>query len=188
DAARDAARFDALVLCGGDDVDARHFGETNHPTVETVPAIRDTYEMELVRRARDLGTPLLGVCRGAQVMNVALGGSLIQHIPDVPGTGAHRGGVSHEVRVEPGTRLASLGDGAATMTVNSFHHQAVGRLAPGLRIAARASDGIVEAVEAIDCAGPFFLGVQWHPEREGNPVPYGRGLFAELVAAARRSG
>lgn len=185
DAARDATRFDALVLCGGDDVDARHFGEANHPTVETVPPIRDDYEIGLVRRARAAGTPLLGVCRGAQVMNVALGGSLIQHVPDVPGAGAHRGGTSHDVHLQPGTRLASIGGVAGAITVNSFHHQAVGRLATGLRVAARAADGIVEAVEATDPAGPFFVGVQWHPEREGNPEAYGRGLFAALVAAAR---
>jgi putative glutamine amidotransferase len=188
DPERDAVRFDALVLCGGDDVDARRFGETNHPTVETVPEVRDEYEIRLVRSARAAGTPLLGVCRGAQVMNVALGGSLIQHIPDLPGTGAHRGGTSHAVAFSAGTRIAELA-GAPSATVNSFHHQAVGRLAPGLRISARSEDGIVEAVESVAANGPdpaFFVGVQWHPERGGNPDALGRGLFAALVAAARK--
>jgi gamma-glutamyl-gamma-aminobutyrate hydrolase PuuD len=183
DAARDAARFDALVLCGGDDVDSRRWGEPLHPTVELVPAVRDEYEISLVLAARERGTPLLGVCRGHQVVNVALGGTLVQHVPDVPGTVPHSKGASHEVRLEPGTLVARL-----AAALNSFHHQAVGRLAPGLRVTARSADGIVEGIELPSAS--FLVGVQWHPEREGNPEPLGRGLFAALVraAAARRGG
>jgi gamma-glutamyl-gamma-aminobutyrate hydrolase PuuD len=190
DPARDAVRFDALVLCGGDDVDARRWGEPNHPSVELCPPVRDEYEIALVRCARAAGTPLLGVCRGAQVMNVALGGTLIQHVPDVDGVVPHQKGASHEVRIEPGTRLAAL-SGTSSAQVNSFHHQAVGRLAPGLRVTARATDGIVEAVEGD--GAPFLVGVQWHPEREGNPESLGTGLFRALVRegglrAAERAG
>jgi putative glutamine amidotransferase len=175
----DAAAFDAIVLCGGDDVDARRWGEENHPAVGLVPAVRDDYEIALVRAAVARGVPLLGVCRGSQVMNVALGGTLEQHVPDVPGRGPHGDGVRHAVETVPGTLLGGLG---ARAVVNSYHHQAVGRLAAPLRVAARSPDGGVEAVEG---PGAFCLGVQWHPERDGNDEPFGKGLFRALVEAAR---
>jgi putative glutamine amidotransferase len=181
DPVADAGAFDAIVLCGGDDVDARRWGEENHPAVELVPRERDEYEIAIVRAAVGRGVPLLGVCRGSQIMNVALGGTLEQHVPDVPGRGPHGGGARHEIEVTPGTLLARF---AARANVNSFHHQAVGRLAEGLRIAARSKDGGVEAVEG---PGDFCLGVQWHPEREGNDPPLGRDLFRALVDAARKS-
>jgi len=180
DAVADAAAFDALVLCGGDDVDARRWGEANHPTVQLVPARRDEYEIAFARAAVERGVPLLGVCRGSQIMNVALGGTLEQHVPDVPGRVPHGDGVRHEVDVESGSMLGRLAP-KARCVVNSFHHQAVGRLAPALRVAARSVDGVVEAVEG---PGAFCLGVQWHPEREGCDEPLGRGLFLELVKAA----
>lgn len=179
DPEKDAASFDAIVLCGGDDVDARRFGEENHPKVGLVPPQRDEYEIGIVRAAVVRGVPLLGVCRGSQVMNVALGGTLEQHIPDVPGRGPHGDGTSHEVETVPGTHLAVLG---ARAVVNSYHHQAVGRLAAPLRVAARSPDGGVEAVEG---PGAFCVGVQWHPERHGNDEPFGNGLFRALVEAAR---
>lgn len=180
DPERDAVRFDALVLCGGDDVDAQRWGEANHPTVQLVPPERDEYEIRIARRAAELATPLLGVCRGAQVMNVALGGSLVQHVPDLAGAVAHQDGVRHTVTLTHGTRLASLA-GRPEATVNSFHHQAVGRLAPSLAVAARSSDGVIEAVEGAGAA--FLVGVQWHPEREGNEESLGHGLFRALVDA-----
>lgn len=179
DPAADAAAFDAIVLCGGDDVDARRWGEANHPSVGLVPPERDEYEIGIVRAAVARGVPLLGVCRGSQVMNVALGGTLEQHVPDVPGRGAHGDGARHPVDTVPGTLLGGLG---AHAVVNSFHHQAVGRLAAPLRIAARSPDGGVEAVEG---PGAFCVGVQWHPERVGNDEPFGSGLFRALVDAAR---
>jgi putative glutamine amidotransferase len=182
DPAMDVARFDGLVLCGGDDVDARRFGEENHPSVKLVDPRRDAYELALVREAASRGVPLLGVCRGAQVMNVALGGTLVQHVPEVEGAFEHGGGARHEVRLQDGTRLRSLA-GRDRAGVNSFHHQAVGRLAPGLRAAAHSGDGVVEAVEG---DGPFLVGIQWHPEREGNDEPLGQGLFDALAEAARR--
>jgi putative glutamine amidotransferase len=182
DAAADAARFDAIVLCGGDDIDARRFGEENHPSVGLVPPERDEYEIGIVRAAVARGVPVLGVCRGAQVMNVALGGTLEQHIPDIPGRAQHGDGVVHGVEVVAGTGLARIWGRTEPGTVNSFHHQAVGRVAPMLRVAARSPDGGVEAVESV--SGPFCLGVQWHPERGGNDEPLGRGLFRALVDAA----
>lgn len=177
----DAGAFDAIVLCGGDDIDARRWGEENHPAVELVPRERDEYELAIVRAAAERGVPLLGVCRGSQIMNVALGGTLEQHVPDVPGRGPHDGGVRHEIEVTEGTLLARF---AARASVNSFHHQAVGRIAPGLRACAHSADGSIEAVEG---PGEFFLGVQWHPEREGNDPPLGRDLFRALVEAARNT-
>lgn len=181
DPVADAAGFDAIVLCGGDDVDARRWGEENHPKVGLVPPERDEYEIGIVREAVARGIPLLGVCRGSQVMNVALGGTLEQHVPDVPGRGAHGDGASHPMATVQGTLLAGLGAGGI---VNSYHHQAVGRLAPVLRVAARSPDGGVEAVEG---PGAFCVGVQWHPERAGNDEPFGSGLFHALVEAARMS-
>lgn len=180
DAAADATRFDALVLCGGDDVDAQRWGEENHPTVELVPAVRDEYEIALVRAAAAAGVPLLGVCRGSQVMNVAMGGTLVQHVPEVPGAGTHGGGAVHEVALAEGTHVRRLRS-APRAAVNSWHHQAVGRLAPGLVVSARADDGIVEGVEGRE---GFFVGIQWHPEREGNDEALGAGLFRALVGAA----
>lgn len=182
----DAARFDGLVLCGGDDVDARRFGEENHPTVELADPRRDEYEIRLVRGAAALGVPLLGVCRGGQVMNVALGGTLIQHVPDLPGALPHRGGTRHEVEIVPGTVLRRIA-GRDRAAVNSFHHQAAGRIAPSLRVSARTGDGVVEGLEG-DPAKAFLVGVQWHPEREGNDEPLARGLFRALVEAARIRG
>ncbi|MCG3133750.1 MAG: putative glutamine amidotransferase [Planctomycetes bacterium] len=182
DAQKDAARFDALVLCGGDDVDARHWGEENHPTVELVPAIRDAYEIALVRAAAERRVPMLGVCRGGQVMNVAMGGTLVQHVPDLPGAGMHAKGHVHEVALAPGTHVRRL-RGAERARVNSWHHQAVGRLGRGLVASARCGDGVVEGVEAGD---GFFVGVQWHPEREGNDEELASGLFRALVEAAGR--
>jgi len=184
DAAADATSFDAVVLCGGDDVDAAHWGETNHPTVTLVPAARDRYEIAFAKAAMERDVPLLGVCRGSQVMNVALGGTLEQHVPEVAGRVPHGDGARHEIDVLPGTTLARLG--ATRGVVNSYHHQAVGRLAPRLRVAARSTDGVVEAVEG---PGAFCVGVQWHPEREGCDEPLARGLFEALVTAAelRRS-
>jgi gamma-glutamyl-gamma-aminobutyrate hydrolase PuuD len=181
DAAADAGAFDAIVLCGGDDVDARLWGEQNHPSVELVPPARDAYEVAIVRAAVDRGVPLLGVCRGSQVMNVALGGSLEQHVPDVPGRGPHGGGTLHSISIEPGSLLSRLARGGA---VNSFHHQAVGRLAPGLTVSARSADGGVEAVEG---PGLFCLGVQWHPERAGNDPGLGPELFRALVEAGEKA-
>lgn len=182
----DARRFDALVLCGGDDVDPARFGEERHPTVELANSRRDEYEIRIVREAVARGVPLLGVCRGGQVMNVALGGTLVQHVPDLPGALPHKGGTRHEVDLVEGTLLRALA-ARPSASVNSYHHQAAGRVAPPLRVSARSRDGVVEALEG-DPARPFLVGVQWHPEREGNDEPLAQGLFDALVQAAGKRG
>lgn len=185
DPERDAALFDALVLCGGDDIAGRHFGQADHPSITREDERREIYELELCRRVLEIGVPLLAVCRGVQVLNVAAGGDIDQHLPDVPGRADHTGGVLHALSLEDGSRLAAvLGDGARRPTVNSYHHQAVGRVASYLRATAWTDDGAVEAVEAPDA---FCVGVQWHPERDGNDAPFGQGLFDALVRAARNS-
>lgn len=176
----DVRAFDGLVLCGGDDIDGCHFGEPTHPSAVLDPTERDLFEIEMVRRSVALALPVLAVCRGAQILNVALGGGLEQHIPDIPGRGEHGGGVIHPVEMAPGSRLRGL-VGAPSVQVNSFHHQAVGRPAPGIEVAALAPDGCVEAVEV---PGFFCLGVQWHPERAGCDPRAGLALFRALSEAA----
>ncbi len=181
----DAAAYDALVLCGGDDVHARHFGAENHPTVVLDDARRDAYEIALCRRVAALGVPMLGVCRGMQVLNIALGGDIVQHLSELPGSAEHAGGITHALRLGEDSQVArAAGDDGARPTVNSFHHQAVGRIAKGLRATAWSDDGTVEAIEG---PGRFCVGAQWHPEREGNDPALGARLFKSLVAAARRS-
>ena len=160
-------------------MDARRWGEANHPSVELVPPERDEYEIAIVRAAVQRDVPILVVCRGSQIMNVALGGTLEQHIPDVAGRGQHGAGARHAIEVVPGSLLGRVAGGGV---VNSYHHQAVGRTASGLRVVARSADGGVEAVEG---QGTFCLGVQWHPERDGNDAALGRSLFSALVDAAR---
>ena len=152
-----------------------------------VPPARDAYEIPFTRTAVAAGVPLLGVCRGGQVLNVALGGSLEQHVPDIPGRGPHEEGAVHDIEIAPRSVLSSIAEAAGVplrVPVNSYHHQAVGRLAHGLRVTARSADGGVEAVES---AAPFCLGVQWHPERPGNTEPFGQGLFEAFVRTVREA-
>ncbi len=167
------APFDALMLIGGGDLHPSAYGQDPVPQCYGMDEEADAFEMEMAGAAVRLGKPLLAICRGMQVLNVALGGTLHQHIsgrrqPDPGPT------TTHEVEIVAGTRLAGvLGPGA--LAVNSFHHQAVDRLGHGLRISARAADGTVEAIEGLG----FVLGVQWHAET----LPDGR-LFEALVGAA----
>jgi len=192
-AARDGlwARLDALILTGGGDVDPRHFGEPRHPTLAEVSEARDTLELELTRGALAQGLPLLAICRGIQVLNVALGGSLYQDVRSDPGSPlAHsqaerRHQPTHQVKVQAGSRLAAV-LGALEVDVNSFHHQALARLGRGLAAVAWAPDGIVEGVEPAG-GDPFVLGVQWHPEDLVEHDPAARRLFAALVIAAARA-
>lgn len=183
-------RMDGLVLTGGGDVDPQRYGEDPVPSVHGVDARRDEFELELARRARQRRTPMLAICRGLQVLNVALGGSLIQ---DIAGNGTgephHRAGhgVYHghqPVRLEAGCRIAGI-VGETDLMVNSIHHQAVRRLAPGLRAVGWAGDGVVEAVEHEDGGWPL-LAVQWHPEYLGHADDAASAaLFSALVASAR---
>jgi putative glutamine amidotransferase len=189
--ARFTELIDGILLTGGGDIDPARWGEAPHAKADLVSAERDTLELEQVtRRALDAGTPLLAICRGLQVLNVALNGTLHQHVPDVFGheiahtQGGARSYASHEVTIEPGTLLASLSR-SDRLSVNSFHHQAIKDLGDGLKPVAWAEDKVVEAVELPDARG-FVLGVQWHPEELVEDDPAALRLFQALVDAASR--
>lgn len=180
--ARVVAALDGLVLPGGDDIAAEEWGEVQRPCPRfvAVDARRLAHGKALVGMALERGLPLLGVCYGAQLLNLVAGGTMVQDIADErPGAMDHREG-THEVTVAPGTLLARL-LGAGPVVVNTRHHQANREPGRGLIVSARAPDGIVEAVEDPDPAR-FLLGVQWHPEDQGRA---GAPLFEGLVEAAR---
>ena len=177
-AAEVVAAVDALVLSGGSDVDPERYGETLHPATVVRPD-RDAWELAVLRAALDRGIPVLAICRGAQLLNVACGGTLHQHLPEMTDYPAHvpEPGVfgTSRVRVQPGTVLASILGTEAK--VACYHHQAVDRIGAGLVATAWAEDGTVEALE--HGAHRFVVGVQWHPEQDQED---GR-LFTALVAA-----
>jgi putative glutamine amidotransferase len=171
--------LDGLLFSGGSDLDPATYGADPHPETDGVRPDRDAGELALLTAALERDMPVLAVCRGSQVLNVALGGDLVQHLPDVVGdeTHKHTPGVfaDHNVTVEPESRLGALiGERAP---VKSHHHQGFGRLGTGLRTAARAEDGTIEALE--DPARRFAVGVLWHPEAGED-----RRLFEELVRQA----
>lgn len=163
-----------LVLSGGSDVEPSRYGQPNRHARNPDPE-RDGMELRLIGEALERGLPILGICRGAQILNVAFGGTLLQDI-------AGHTGPRHAVRFEPGSGLAAI---ARPPTVNSRHHQAVGQLGAGLRATVRsAGDDVVEGIEAI--GHPFVMAVQWHPEdlaTEGEEEA--RALFAAFAAAVR---
>jgi len=181
-----------VLLTGGGDVDPSRFGEARHPTTAEVSRARDTLEIDLTHWALARRVPLLAVCRGLQVLNVALGGSLYQDIPSEPGSpldhsqGKARSITTHQVKVRDGSRLAGI-LGALEVDVNSFHHQAIKRLGHGLAEVAWAPDSIIEGVELVD-AGQFVVGVQWHPEELVGSDRAAFNLFAALVSRARELG
>ena len=175
--------LDGLLLTGGRDYDPALYGQPQHDETQVLDPRRVAFDMALARSAIARGVPTLGVCGGAQLLNIAAGGTLLQHVPDRAGAAiAHRGPVLHEAAVAPGSRLAAI-LGAGAIEVNSSHHQAVDEPGRGLRIVAHAPDGIVEAVEGTGEA--FLLGVQWHPERLLERERH-VALFRALVEAARR--
>jgi putative glutamine amidotransferase len=186
-------RLDGLLLAGGGDVAPARYGAGPHPAVAGVSAERDETELALARWAAAEGKPLLGICRGAQVLNVALGGTLYADLSEHPGALRHtylaaEGGFelrAHPVAVSGASRLGRLLGGPAALAVNSLHHQACRALAPGLVAAAVAPDGVVEAVELPE--HPFALAVQWHPECLA-AEPESVRLFAGLVAASAEKG
>jgi putative glutamine amidotransferase len=189
--ARLSSQIDGLLLTGGGDIDPARFGEPRHATTDLISAERDELELQRVtRQAIDTGLPLLAICRGIQVVNVALNGTLHQHVPDVFGLevahsqGGARSDRTHEVTIEPGTLLASL-SGGERLAVNSFHHQAIKDLGDGLKAVAWADDKMIEAVELPGAHG-FMLAVQWHPEELVESDPAALRLFQALVDAARR--
>lgn len=179
-AAEVVGRVDAVIVAGGPDVDPAEYGQARDDRTGAAAPERDVWEAAVIRAALELGTPLLGVCRGMQLLNVVLGGTLAQHIDGHTGTP----GVFGEHRVTPvdGTLLARLTP--EPHAVPTYHHQAVDRLGTGLTVSARADDGTVEAVETAAAAGAgdrFVLGVQWHPEAGTD-----RRLVQGLLAAAGR--
>jgi putative glutamine amidotransferase len=196
--AADVQELDGLIFSGGEDVDPRRYGAASHACTETASPLRDDYEFALMRAALDLQLPALAICRGLQVANVALGGSLHQHVPDVFGTRVphsfpvngrtYRGLIEqHRLEIDADSRLAGIA--GTTLVTGSRHHQAVDRIGSGLRVVARAPDGVAEALE-LPGAPHFWLAVQWHPE---STVTLDGGasaaLFRALVrAAASRSG
>lgn len=183
------ARLDGVLLTGGGDVDPARFGQPRHPTADDVSDARDTLELWVTQEALARRLPLLAICRGIQVLNVALGGSLCQDIPSEIGSPiSHRQTeprhqATHPVKVEEGSRLAEV-LGTLAADVNSFHHQAIERLGAGLRAVATAPDGVIEGVE-LPGADAFVVGVQWHPEELIQHDPAARNLFSALVHAAR---
>jgi len=181
-------RADGVLLSGGGDVDPAWYGAPPHPLAAGVDAGRDEAELHLARRAAAERKPLFGICRGAQVFNVALGGTLYGDTAEHEGAERHAYDAPglpwdlrpHVVQVAEATRLVEL-LGAPMLAVNSLHHQACRTVAPGLRLAAQAPDGVVEAVELPE--HPFALAVQWHPECLPE-APEMRRLFEGLVEAA----
>ena len=175
-AAATVARLDGLVVAGGPDVEPVHYGAALDPRTGPPARARDTWELALIRAALEAGVPLLGICRGMQLLNVALGGTLVQHIDghaEVPGVFGH-----HPVKPVPGTVYGDLAP--EETSVPTYHHQAVDRLGEGLLASAYAPDGTVEAVELP--GPPWVLGVQWHPEM-GTDLRVMRGLVAAATSA-----
>ncbi len=176
------SRVDGLLLTGGEDVEPTLYGQPRSANCGEANLPRDRTEIALIKAAREMRKPILAICRGLQVLNVALGGSLIQDIPsEVPDALEHnvrddRAGRVHAVEIEPASLIAQA-LGATRISVNSLHHQSVLDVAPGLRVTARAPDGVVEGIES-DSDDWWVVGVEWHPEElNDSPEPWDRGIF-----------
>jgi putative glutamine amidotransferase len=180
--------FDGLLLIGGPDVDPAIYGQEALDSVYGVVRVRDDFELALVRAALERSLPMLAICRGHQVLNVALGGDLDQHVSDrFPGhgrPGGENGAELHEVIVEPGSRLAGI-MGVERSACSHHHHQVIDRLADGLRVVARAPDGLIEAVE-VD-GHPEVTSVQWHPEDTAADDPTHQRIFDAFVTRAAQT-
>jgi len=181
------ARLDGLILTGGPDVSPRLFGQEPIAGLGPTNYHRDLMEQEVLRRGFERGLPILTICRGMQMLIPAFGGSLYQHLPgQVEGCLEHRQNagkevLTHRVAISPHSRLSQVME-AESIWVNSIHHQAIKEPPPGFLVTARASDGVIEAVERP--GESFLLGVQWHPEGSTGSDVYSRKLFAAFVAAA----
>jgi putative glutamine amidotransferase len=179
-----------LVLTGGEDVDPRHYGAPPHPALGDTNARRDRTELALVDGARRRRLPTLAICRGAQLLNVALGGTLVQDIPsEWPGALPHESPAARDQRVHvvalASESMLARALGADRVTTNSYHHQALDRVADTLHVTGRSEDGLAEGVEGVD-DGWWVLGVQWHPEELVTaPEPWDRNLFAAFAAKCR---
>jgi putative glutamine amidotransferase len=176
--------LDGIVLIGGQDVDPQAYGEEPGPSTQAPDPRRDAFESALALMATQRDLPLLAICRGHQVLNVTRGGTLHQHLPDVVGHTRHSPGRAvygrTHVEIEPGSKLARA-LGVTTKEVDCYHHQAIDRLGRDLVVVARADDGVIEAVE--DPSKPFLVGVQWHPEVQGDVALF--GAFVEACRARR---
>lgn len=187
-------RVDGLVLTGGEDVNPSRFGAPRHARTHDPHERRDATEIALTLEARRRSLPTLAICRGLQLVNVALGGTLVQDLPsERPAAGAHEGGPRdarvHEVTLTPDSRLSRL-LGTTRVATNSSHHQAIDRVAPGLMVNALADDGVIEGIEAGGVAPAdaawWMLAVQWHPEElVATREPWDRTLFAAFAEACR---
>lgn len=178
-----------LILSGGGDVDPYHFGEEPFPGCGEISPWRDEMELELAQAAIESEMPILGICRGAQVLNIALGGDifqdiklkggqLLEHMQKAPAYYPY-----HSLKINEGTKLRNIFSGKTELRVNSFHHQAIRKPGKNLIISAVAADGVIEAVEST--RHPFALGVQWHPEAmAGKNIPGGQELFNSLLQAS----
>jgi putative glutamine amidotransferase len=184
--------LDGLLLSGGSDLDPGYYGEEPVPELGVTLPERDAFEMALVRIALRRGMPVFGICRGMQVLNVALGGTLYQDLPSQWDRDLlrHRQATpkwqpTHEVRIEDRSYIASV-MGRKMVKVNSYHHQGIRTLAEGLVVTGRSTDGVIEAVEAADLSERWLLGVQWHAEAMRGAGPQQESLFEAHVSAAER--
>ena len=183
-------RLDGLIFSGGGDIEAHRYGANTHETMRRMDFDRDEFELALAREAKERSLPVLAICRGLQIVNVALGGTLIQDIPTEVGSMDHTV-IGHAVydghqpvTVDANSRIARTVE-ATDLMVNSIHHQAVKQLAPGFRAVAWAGDGVIEGIEHDDSGWPL-LAVQWHPEYLGhNNDVASRALFDGLIETAR---
>jgi gamma-glutamyl-gamma-aminobutyrate hydrolase PuuD len=185
------AHVDGLLLIGGGDLDPATYGQDPHPHSYGFNAFRDAMELDLARYALANDLPVLGICRGCQVMNVAVGGTLHQHLAEDPGYDDDTHGRPHDmflgvhpVEIESGSQLAGAVGGLQAARCTSAHHQSVDVLGAGLRVTARSDDGCIEAIEPV-APHRFALAVQWHPEMTAEQDPEQQALFDALVAAAR---
>jgi putative glutamine amidotransferase len=186
-AAAMVAHVDGVLFSGGADIDPGYFDQPPHPQLGAVDPQRDAFEFALYRAARHAGKPIFGVCRGIQLINVAEGGSLFQHLPalgrNVQHSQADRGGLPHHLlQLSDGSRLQAA-FGSDRVFVNSYHHQGLDRLGAGLLVTARAQDDLIEAVEGT--SGAWLLGVQWHPEMSYASHPEQRAPFRAFLDAVR---
>jgi len=182
------SRLDGILFSGGGDIALEHFPGHPHPRIADVEPERDSVELKIIHAAASDGKPFLGICRGCQLLNVSLGGTLYTHLPDqLPNSLDHsypgdlRTVLVHQVKIEEGTHFSDV-LGEPIVRVNSHHHQGLKDIAPSLRVAGHAPDGLVEAIELPD--HPFGLAVQWHPEWLTDQEST-RNLFRKFVEAAR---